>query len=79
MHSRLPRAQRWAETVQGMPEGTHFSFIAQRPGWVAQLVRASSQCAKAVGLTPSRGTSKTQAMHAQINGTANRCLSQINQ
>ena len=34
------------------------------PGWVAQLVRASSLCTKVVGLIPSQGTYKNQPMNA---------------
>ena len=36
------------------------------PGWVAQLVRASSQHTKAAGLIPVQGTHKTQLMNASI-------------
>ena len=59
------------------------------PGQVAQLVRASAQYAKVLGLIPDQGTYKNQPMDVWIGGTANRCfslslpsslsLSQINQ
>ena len=34
------------------------------PGWVAQLVGVSSQCAKVAGLIPGQGTYKIQPMNA---------------
>ena len=53
-------------------EKTHHKFtnirngikISLQPGQVVQLVRASSQCAKAVGSIPSQGTYKNQAINA---------------
>ena len=44
-------------------------------GQVAQLIRASSQYAKVMGLIPGKGTYKKQPMNAQVSGTTNRCLS----
>ena len=45
------------------------------PGWVAQLVRASSQYTKVAGSIPGQGTRKTQPMNASVHGAANRSIS----
>ena len=44
------------------------------PGWLAQLLRASSPYTKAAGSNSGEGTCKKQPMNASINGTTNRCL-----
>ena len=48
--------------------------ISSSPGWVAQLVRASSQYIKVVGSIPGQGTDKNQLANAEISRTTNRCL-----
>ena len=45
----------WSQIYQNTLEG---------PGWVAQLVRASSQYVKAAGLILSQDTYKNQPMNA---------------
>lgn len=44
---------------------------ARGPGWVSQLVRASSRYTKVAGSIPSRGTCKNQPVDARISGTTN--------
>ena len=41
------------------------------PGWVAQLLRASSQYTKLVGSIPGQGTYEKQPMNASISETTN--------
>ena len=41
------------------------------PGWIAQLVRASSRYAKVADSVPGQGTYKNQPMNAYISGTTN--------
>ena len=45
------------------------------PGWVAHLVRASSQYAKVVGSIPSQDTYHNQLMNAWISVTTHQCFS----
>ena len=45
------------------------------PGWVAQLVRASSRYAKVAGLIPRQGRYKNQPVNTLISGTPSQCFS----
>ena len=48
-------------------------YLVICPGWVAQLVRVSSQYTKVPGSTPSQSSHKNQPMNAYISRTTHRC------
>lgn len=45
------------------------------PGWVTQLVRASSGYTEVTGSVPGQGAYESQPMNAHMGGTTNRCVS----
>ena len=50
--------------VNAISRGPSSITLRKDPGWVAQLVSASSQYAKVAGSTPGQGTYKRQPMNA---------------